>query len=214
MWQGLSRRRGNAGELGRYPPYHSKYNPIERGWSSLQKKWNGVLLTCWQDRANLRPADEMERRAPRHGSPHRSLPHGREGVTGRNAATQPTPPTFGSTSQIRHHHQTQKTSRQVHLLPPLARAEPLQTAQNVPCRQARFSRPLGPHNTQMPPHGPPRSARLMWRRSWAGRLGSSALDAATETVRTAGRSARSSTKRPSRSLRRLQHQSSRRGVSP
>lgn len=28
-----------------YPPYHSKYNPIERCWSSLQKKWNGVLLT-------------------------------------------------------------------------------------------------------------------------------------------------------------------------
>lgn len=30
-----------------YPPYHSKYNPIERCWSSLQKKWNGLLLTCW-----------------------------------------------------------------------------------------------------------------------------------------------------------------------
>ena len=27
-----------------YPPYHSKYNPIERCWSSLEKKWNGVLL--------------------------------------------------------------------------------------------------------------------------------------------------------------------------
>lgn len=31
-----------------YPPYHSKYNPIERCWSSLQKKFNGVLLTCWE----------------------------------------------------------------------------------------------------------------------------------------------------------------------
>jgi len=31
-----------------YPPYHSKYNPIERCWSSLQKKWNGVLLTGWE----------------------------------------------------------------------------------------------------------------------------------------------------------------------
>jgi len=28
-----------------YPPYHSKYNPIERCWSALEKKWNGVLLT-------------------------------------------------------------------------------------------------------------------------------------------------------------------------
>jgi len=31
-----------------YPPYHSKYNPIERCWSALEKKWNGVLLTCWE----------------------------------------------------------------------------------------------------------------------------------------------------------------------
>jgi len=30
-----------------YPPYHSKYNPIERCWSSLQQKWGGTLLTCW-----------------------------------------------------------------------------------------------------------------------------------------------------------------------
>lgn len=29
-----------------YPPYHSKYNPVERCWSSLQRKWNGVLLRC------------------------------------------------------------------------------------------------------------------------------------------------------------------------
>jgi len=41
-WSGLEIR------LVDYPPYHSKYNPIERCWSSLQKKWNGVLLTCWQ----------------------------------------------------------------------------------------------------------------------------------------------------------------------
>jgi Rhodopirellula transposase DDE domain len=29
-----------------YPPYHSKYNPIERCWSSLEKKWGGALLNC------------------------------------------------------------------------------------------------------------------------------------------------------------------------
>lgn len=27
-----------------YPPYHSKYNPIERCWSSLERHWNGTLL--------------------------------------------------------------------------------------------------------------------------------------------------------------------------
>jgi hypothetical protein len=27
-----------------YPPYHSKYNPIERCWGSLERHWNGTLL--------------------------------------------------------------------------------------------------------------------------------------------------------------------------
>jgi hypothetical protein len=41
-WSGLEIR------LVYYPPYHSKYNPIERCWSSLEKKWNGVLLNGWK----------------------------------------------------------------------------------------------------------------------------------------------------------------------
>lgn len=28
-----------------YPPYHSKYNPIERVWAALENYWNGTLLT-------------------------------------------------------------------------------------------------------------------------------------------------------------------------
>lgn len=39
-WSGLQVR------LVYYPPYHSKYNPIERCWSSLEIKWGGVLLNC------------------------------------------------------------------------------------------------------------------------------------------------------------------------
>ena len=41
-WSGLEIR------LVYYPPYHSKYNPIERCWSSLEKKWGGTLLTSLQ----------------------------------------------------------------------------------------------------------------------------------------------------------------------
>jgi transposase len=41
-WSGLVVR------LVYYPPYHSKYNPIERCWSALEKKWNGLLLNCWE----------------------------------------------------------------------------------------------------------------------------------------------------------------------
>lgn len=31
-------------QLAYYPPYHSKYNPIERVWGILEKHWNGSLL--------------------------------------------------------------------------------------------------------------------------------------------------------------------------
>ncbi len=27
-----------------YPPYHSKYNPIERCWAVLENYWNGAIL--------------------------------------------------------------------------------------------------------------------------------------------------------------------------
>jgi hypothetical protein len=37
-WSGLEIR------LVYYPPYHSKSNRIERCWSALERKWNGVLL--------------------------------------------------------------------------------------------------------------------------------------------------------------------------
>ncbi len=35
-------------ELTYYPPYHSKYNPIERCWGILENHWNGALLTSIQ----------------------------------------------------------------------------------------------------------------------------------------------------------------------
>jgi hypothetical protein len=37
-----------------YPPYHSKYNAIERHWAGLEKSWNGYLLdsvSCVLNRA-------------------------------------------------------------------------------------------------------------------------------------------------------------------
>jgi hypothetical protein len=33
-------------QLAYYPPYHSKYNPIERVWGILENYWNGNLLDC------------------------------------------------------------------------------------------------------------------------------------------------------------------------
>ena len=35
--------------LAYYPPYHSKYNPIERCWGILERHWNGALLSSVAD---------------------------------------------------------------------------------------------------------------------------------------------------------------------
>ena len=40
-----------------YPPYHSKYNPIERCWAALENYWNGTLLTSIE--AALQRASNM-----------------------------------------------------------------------------------------------------------------------------------------------------------
>jgi hypothetical protein len=41
---GFARRYRLDIELAYYPPYHSKYNPIERCWGILELHWNGALL--------------------------------------------------------------------------------------------------------------------------------------------------------------------------
>jgi transposase len=40
----FSRTTGLEIELVYFPPYHSKYNPIERCWGVLEQHWNGTLL--------------------------------------------------------------------------------------------------------------------------------------------------------------------------
>ena len=41
---GFVDRHGVTVELVYLPPYHSKYNPIERCWGILERHWNGALL--------------------------------------------------------------------------------------------------------------------------------------------------------------------------
>ena len=40
----FAQRYGLTVRLAYYPPYHSKYNPIERCWGILEQHWNGALL--------------------------------------------------------------------------------------------------------------------------------------------------------------------------
>jgi transposase len=45
---GFARKYGLRIQLAYYPPYHSKYNPIERCWGVLEMHWNGSLLDSVQ----------------------------------------------------------------------------------------------------------------------------------------------------------------------
>jgi len=40
----FARQSGLTVRLAYYPPYHSKYNPVERCWGILEQHWNGTLL--------------------------------------------------------------------------------------------------------------------------------------------------------------------------
>lgn len=40
----LAKRHNISIELAYYPPYHSKYNMIERYWARLQLSWNGLII--------------------------------------------------------------------------------------------------------------------------------------------------------------------------
>jgi len=46
LWRmaGFAHQTGLKITLAYYPPYHSKYNPIERCWGALETHWNGSLL--------------------------------------------------------------------------------------------------------------------------------------------------------------------------
>ena len=41
----FAQRLGKTIHLLYFPPYHSKYNPIERCWGILEQHWNGTLFT-------------------------------------------------------------------------------------------------------------------------------------------------------------------------
>jgi transposase len=49
--------------LAYYPPYHSKYNPIERTWGILEKYWNGSILD--EVETALKFAQNMTTHCPR-----------------------------------------------------------------------------------------------------------------------------------------------------
>lgn len=67
---------GKSVQLLYYPPYHSKYNPIERCWGILELQWNGTKLSdaetmlAWAKRMTwkgLHPVVELSRKVYHKG---------------------------------------------------------------------------------------------------------------------------------------------------
>jgi len=67
---------GKPVQLLYYPPYHSKYNPVERCWGILEKHWNGARLVDvdamlgWAGRMTwkgVRPVVELSRKVYQKG---------------------------------------------------------------------------------------------------------------------------------------------------
>ena len=50
--------------LAYYPPYHSKYNPIERVWGGLEQYWNGSLLTSVQTLLSFARSFSWQQKSP------------------------------------------------------------------------------------------------------------------------------------------------------
>ena len=51
-------------QLAYYPPYHSKYNPIERLWAVLERHWNGSLLDTLDTILNFARSMSYKERTP------------------------------------------------------------------------------------------------------------------------------------------------------
>lgn len=49
----LSEKKNIPIELAYYPPYHSKYNPVERLWGILENHWNGEIIDSCQKAIGL-----------------------------------------------------------------------------------------------------------------------------------------------------------------
>ena len=49
----LTDRHGLTIQLAYYPPYHSKYNPVERLWGVLENHWRGEIIDTTQKALGL-----------------------------------------------------------------------------------------------------------------------------------------------------------------
>ena len=63
-WLEFADHNGLVIELVYYPPYHSKYNSVERCWGILQQHWNGAILNSREAVLNWAQTIEVQRYFP------------------------------------------------------------------------------------------------------------------------------------------------------
>ena len=110
-WSGLEVR------LVYYPPYHSKYNPIERCWSALEKKWNGVLLNCLKVVLQCALRMTWRGRHPTVKRLHGEYPDGVRVPAKEMKEVRGSTGTIGDFAEVRHHHQAENHRAAGKLIP-------------------------------------------------------------------------------------------------
>ena len=104
-----------------YPPYHSKYNRIERCWSALERKWNGALLTCWAVVQWFALRMTWKRQHPTVSRWDGDYPNGIIVPKAEMKTYSARPPaSLSHPAQIRHYHPTPTTQSRVNYDLPLA----------------------------------------------------------------------------------------------
>ena len=78
----FARKYGLAVQLAYYPPYHSKYNPIERCWGILEMHWNGSLLDSIEAVVGFARSMTWKGKHPRGQRGGDDLRHGGEAEAG------------------------------------------------------------------------------------------------------------------------------------
>ena len=96
----LSRSIGLRIRLIYYPPYHSKYNPIERCWAALEQYWNGALL----DSVEMGQSNELEGQEVDYSPSQASLREGNQSFAGSTQGMSRILEAISRITQMRHHY--------------------------------------------------------------------------------------------------------------
>ena len=89
------------------PPHHGKYNPIERCWSALEQKGNGVSLNCLEVVLQFALRMTWKGLHPTVRCRHGEYAEGVRVAAQEMKQYEGAAATLGDSAEVRHHHQTE-----------------------------------------------------------------------------------------------------------